>query len=108
MLYEERKQKLEKYLRELLSISEICEDNIFRRFLTDPTPFKLNKEYMHDDILEEPLHEPIGSSNSTSNSSSVVDLQSSEDGGELNFYEDEDFFTDSGYPFYRKIIFVNR
>ncbi|CAI6538765.1 CLL_HP2_G0034340.mRNA.1.CDS.1 [Saccharomyces cerevisiae] len=101
LLYEERKQKLEKYLRELLSISEICEDNIFRRFLTDPTPFKLNKEYMHDDILEEPLHEPIGSSNSTSNSSSVVDLQSSEDGGELNFYEDErHFFTDSGYPFY--------
>nr|CAA47014.1 MDM1-protein [Saccharomyces cerevisiae] len=101
LLYEERKQKLEKYLRELLSISEICEDNIFRRFLIDPTPFKLNKEYMHDDILEEPLHEPIGSSNSTSNSSSVVDLQSSEDGGELNFYEDErHFFTDSGYPFY--------
>lgn len=102
LLYEERKQKLEKYLRELLSISEICEDNIFRRFLTDPTLFKLNKENTHDDILEEPPRESIGSSNSTSNSSSTVDLQSTEDNGdELNFYEDErHFFTDSGYPFY--------
>ena len=102
LLCEERKQKLEKYLRELLSISEICEDSIFRRFLTDSAPFKLNREYMHDEIMEEPLHEAIGNSNSTSNSSSVVDLQNTKGyGDELNFYEDErHFFTDSGYPFY--------
>ncbi|QID87049.1 Intermediate filament protein [Saccharomyces pastorianus] len=101
LLHEERKQKLEKYLRELLSISEICRDDIFRRFLTDPASFRLDKDYMHDDVLEERPHELNSSSNSTSNSSSVVDLQTSKDDEELNFYEDErHFFTDSGYPFY--------
>ncbi|CAI4049050.1 hypothetical protein SUVZ_13G0360 [Saccharomyces uvarum] len=102
LLHEERKQKLEKYLRELLSISEICRDDIFRRFLTDPASFRLDKDYMHDDLLEERPHELNSSSNSTSNSSSVVDLQTSKnDSEELNFYEDErHFFTDSGYPFY--------
>ncbi|CAI4047550.1 Mdm1p SKDI_13G0350 [Saccharomyces kudriavzevii IFO 1802] len=101
LLYEERKQKLERYLRELLSISEICEDHIFRRFLTDPSSFKLDRDPMHDDFSEEPPHEP-NNSNSTSNSSSVVELQTTEGlGNELDFYEDErHFFTDSGYPFY--------
>ncbi|QLG73533.1 hypothetical protein HG535_0F00430 [Zygotorulaspora mrakii] len=39
LLYEERKAKLEKYLLELLSIPEVCQDGMFRRFLTNSALF---------------------------------------------------------------------
>lgn len=35
LLYEERTTKLETYLRELVIIPEVCQDKVFRRFLTD-------------------------------------------------------------------------
>ncbi|CCF55710.1 hypothetical protein KAFR_0A02740 [Kazachstania africana CBS 2517] len=39
LLYEDRKSKLETYLRTLLSISEICRDITFREFLSNTNPF---------------------------------------------------------------------
>ncbi|AQZ10406.1 MDM1 (YML104C) [Zygosaccharomyces parabailii] len=43
LLYEERRTKLERYLRELLAIQVICQDNIFRLFLTDSKNFNPNE-----------------------------------------------------------------
>ncbi|AQZ14317.1 MDM1 (YML104C) [Zygosaccharomyces parabailii] len=42
LLYEERRTRLERYLRELLAIPVICQDNIFRLFLTDSKNFNPN------------------------------------------------------------------
>lgn len=38
-LYEKRKRAFQSYLRELLKIPEICQDEMFRRFLTNSQPF---------------------------------------------------------------------
>ncbi|CCE64547.1 hypothetical protein TPHA_0I00400 [Tetrapisispora phaffii CBS 4417] len=43
LLIEERIVRLENYLSQLLSIPEICDDDIFRTFLTTATPFSLDE-----------------------------------------------------------------
>lgn len=50
LLYEERTTKLETYLRELVIIPEVCQDKVFRRFLTDASgTFSIEEDKNTDD-----------------------------------------------------------
>lgn len=90
LLYEERRTKLERYLRELLAIPEICQDNLFRVFLTDSATFRVNEDPIWDSLLNP--HGGSGTDLSHKRESST-DFQirqiDANYGEELNFYEDD-------------------
>ncbi|EDO15184.1 hypothetical protein Kpol_1069p6 [Vanderwaltozyma polyspora DSM 70294] len=44
LLFEDRQNKLEAFLRKLIVIPEICDDEIFRKFLTDSRSFTIDKK----------------------------------------------------------------
>ncbi|GAV51151.1 hypothetical protein ZYGR_0AD03340 [Zygosaccharomyces rouxii] len=90
LLYEERKERLERYLRELLAIPEICQDNLFRVFLTDSASFNAKEE-----VVSKPLLRSLEGSgtdlshkreSSTDFQTRQIDADYEE---ELNFYEDD-------------------
>ncbi|GAV55946.1 hypothetical protein ZYGR_0AZ01180 [Zygosaccharomyces rouxii] len=90
LLYEERKTRLERYLRELLAIPEICQDNLFRVFLTDSASFKAGEEMLG----KPPLRSVEGSNADLSHKrESSTDFQTRQIDAnyeeELNFYEDD-------------------
>lgn len=90
LLYEERRTRLERYLRELLAIPEICQDNSFRIFLTDSACFKSGEEMMTK-TLSKSLKGPSSYCNHKRKSS--TDFQTPQTNTnyekELNFYEDD-------------------
>lgn len=97
LLYEERKSKLERYLRELLAIPEVCQDDMFRKFLTDPSPFIVSSNSADEQQQKNALDSSIpslGSSADLSNKkNSSMDFQTRQIDAkyedELSFYEDE-------------------
>lgn len=46
LLYEQRQIKLEFYIRSLLNIPEICDDNVFKKFITDSSPFLIRGDIL--------------------------------------------------------------
>ncbi|AMD22412.1 HGR073Wp [Eremothecium sinecaudum] len=97
LLFEERRYKLENYLRALLGITEVCQDSTFRRFLTDTS-----NSFSTDDLDIEMKKSPLSDTSLTqaAESNSVVKrcsgveylvttLPSDDLSKESNFYEDE-------------------
>lgn len=97
LLYEERKSKLEKYLRELLNIPDICQDDMFRLFLTNLASF----DSLHNPRVEQKDPEDLANSIPSLNSSTdlVIERNLTTDfhtrqidsnyDQELSFYDDE-------------------
>lgn len=107
LLYEERKSKLERYLRELLAIPEVCQDDMFRKFLTDSSPFIVGTNSLEEEqqnTLEGSIPS-LGSSTDLSNKkNSSMDFQTRQVDAnyedELSFYEDErNFYSNKGNGF---------
>lgn len=53
LLYQERTIKLERYLKELLNIPQICQDDMLRKFLTDNSAFNIVSTEREDLISDE-------------------------------------------------------
>lgn len=53
LLYQERTVKLERYLKELLNIPQICQDDMLRKFLTDYSAFNIVSTEREDLISDE-------------------------------------------------------
>lgn len=97
LLYEERRVRLEKYLRELLKIREICQDEYFRKYLTDvSSTFQVNdtSEFSKEDKRRSVI---LSRTDSTFAEVTTMDPEmenSNEYQDELNFFEDErNFYT---------------
>lgn len=90
LLYEERRIRLERYLRELLAIPIICQDNMFRLFLTASKPFKANDNLTGEQASNS---RDAGSTNFDHTREPSTDFQirrfDANYDDELRFYEDD-------------------
>ncbi|AAS52968.1 AER287Wp [Eremothecium gossypii ATCC 10895] len=97
LLYEERRLKLENYLRMLLLITDVCQDTTFRRFLTDVSnAFMTGDEEL--DARKSPLNDAVPSQGNenppiikrySTMDFQVTTLDKDELTKESSFYEDE-------------------
>ncbi|CCH59155.1 hypothetical protein TBLA_0B03140 [Henningerozyma blattae CBS 6284] len=78
LLYDERKSKLENYLRQLLIIPEICEDDFLKKFLTNTGNFRdtlktnLNNVESNNSDTEEEPRSPSEAPSMTSSMSNLL------------------------------------
>ncbi|QLQ81818.1 hypothetical protein HG537_0G00720 [Torulaspora globosa] len=101
ILRRERKIKLERYIRELLKIPEICQDDLLRKFLTDSSAFSessiitsvKSKEAKENSSAEESIRSSTSENTGIrKNNSSWVSIPldvNDENDDEFSFFDDE-------------------
>lgn len=102
LLYEERRRRLEHYMQELLKIREICQDEQFRKYLTDVSnTFKIKENLSDSSEIKEDqrrswvLMKADNSVGEVTNIPSDLLRDTSELEEELDFFEDERNFYSS-------------
>ncbi|CDO93478.1 unnamed protein product [Kluyveromyces dobzhanskii CBS 2104] len=93
LLYEERRKRLEHYLQELLKIREVCQDDHFRKYLTDVSnTFKVKNDVVGDDI--EDMRRSMILLKTDNNGGEVTNVSAGKLADPKSFSDELDFFED--------------
>ncbi|CAH00251.1 Mdm1p [Kluyveromyces lactis] len=93
LLYEERRKRLEYYMQELLKIREVCQDEYFRKYLTDVSNTFKVKENLEEDVEDKRRSMVLLKTDNTVGEVTNVSAGRFDDpksfSDELDFFEDE-------------------